>query len=61
MFEDNFYGKEKVLEILQKDPNGISITEKNILKARSGYLTKDEKEKFGLLEEPIPKKKKKEE
>ena len=60
---ENFHGKDFLLRILDKQPNALTDNERDILRARMYYLTKEEKERFGIGEEEkedsAPKKKKK--
>ena len=60
MIGENFAGKDMVLDILKKQPNGITGGERAILEARSGYLTEEERKRYGVAEfalkpEPEPK------
>lgn len=50
MLGNNFVGKDEVLKILAKDPSGVTGPEIAILQARITYLTKEEKERYGIGE-----------
>ena len=45
---EKFEGEIKLNEILDKDPGSIVEVEREILKARISYLTKEQIERFGL-------------
>lgn len=50
MIGESFIGSDVVLKILAKEPNSIVASEKAILEARRGYLTNEEKERYGIGE-----------
>lgn len=48
MIGEDFEGKNLVLEILNKDPSAVASEEIAILRARSSYLTDEEKKRYGI-------------
>lgn len=56
---EEFIGKKLLLSILDKSPDAITEAERDVLRARESYLTKEEKEKFGVVKEEKPAKVKK--
>jgi len=51
---EDFVGKDELLRILDKDPISVTPDEKDILRARITYLSKEEIKKFGLDVEEVP-------
>ena len=50
MIGEDFFGKDLVLGILKKDPGAIVPAEREILEARRGYLSEEEKKRYGVGE-----------